>query len=228
MCLALAPLTMLMARTPAVCSLGNCFGGRQQLSAEGPEVSLHQWSDGLITKRELELCPLPGQKRALFWLGCNQALSSNQIAHWAFQFIWAGIYLHPSANWLDVGPRGKDLNYPLRIAELASRRQSNSFGFYFTDQFTTFCSNGEDWLESWEGYLGIGRYLSKYCASHSKFLFAEEQTGTIRVSQGHPAKPWTVWLSFCPVFPVFLCIQINDIYTPNRSQSQCWMMLWAI
>lgn len=128
---ALAPLTMLTARAPAVCSLGNCSGGRQRLSAEGPGVSLHQRSDCLITKRALELCPLPGQRRALFWLGCNQALSSNQNFTRAFQFIWAGIYLHPSANWLDVGPRGRGLHYPLRTAELASWRQSNSSVFLF-------------------------------------------------------------------------------------------------
>lgn len=81
MCLALAPIPrVLMARAGQSAGSAIALGADSSCQLRAQEVFLHEGSDGLITARVLEVRLLPG-RRALFWLGCNQAPSSNQIVH---------------------------------------------------------------------------------------------------------------------------------------------------
>lgn len=71
-------------RVLVACGLSNCAGAEAAVSWGLRAILLTKRSDELITRRMLELCLLPGQRGALFWVGCNQAPSSHPFPRGCF------------------------------------------------------------------------------------------------------------------------------------------------
>lgn len=71
-------------RVLVVCGLSSCAGAEAAVSWGLGAILITKRSDELITRRMLELCLLPGQRGALFWVGCNQAPSSDPFPHGCF------------------------------------------------------------------------------------------------------------------------------------------------